>query len=78
MNGTILGALIALGLILYYPTSCAFWPYARCWRCKGDGKFTAWWGKAFRLCGRCDGTGRRLRIGRRIYNHFHRLRRESR
>lgn len=70
MSGTVLGVLIVVFLVLYYVSSCAFWPYSRCGKCKGEGRFPAWWGgRAFRFCGRCGGAGRRLRFGRWIYNY---------
>lgn len=68
MSGSLCGALIGVGLPLYYLTSCIFWPYTRCWRCRGDARHTAWWGGGFQLCGVCSGTGRRLKFGRWIYN----------
>lgn len=69
MNATIVVVLIAAGWAVYYTSSCLFWPYANCRRCKGNGKARAMWGgKAFRRCGRCGGTGRRLRLGRRLFN----------
>jgi hypothetical protein len=72
-----LGLLIALGWTAYYLSSCVFWPYTSCGRCKGTARHTAWWGGGFRQCGRCDGTGRRLRIGRRVWNRIHSLRKDA-
>lgn len=63
---------------LGYAASCAWWPFARCGKCKGAGRFARKDGKVFRDCRRCRGSGRRLRIGRRIYNHMHRVRKEAR
>lgn len=78
MNGTILAVLVVVGWSVYYGTSCVFWPYANCGRCKGNGKAKAWWGGGFRPCGGCGGAGRRLRIGRRLYNYVHVNRRGTR
>jgi hypothetical protein len=77
MNHVLAGILLPLTVIAYYTLSCLFWPYAKCRRCDGGGKFRSPSGKAWRLCRRCAGTGGRLRIGRRIFNYFHRLRRDS-
>jgi hypothetical protein len=68
MSGTLLAILATTAAVVYYVSSCIFWPYTSCGRCKGNGKHGAWWGGGFRLCGRCSGSGRRLRTGRRIYN----------
>ncbi len=62
----------------WYATACRTWPWGSCWRCKGTGKLGAWGSddkprrrRHFRKCPRCRGTGIRLRIGRRIFNHLH-------
>lgn len=57
--------LAAAGL---YALTCWWWPFANCPRCHGSAKSQGVGG--FRRCPRCRGTGRRLRIGRRILNHF--------
>ena len=50
---------------------CAAFPFGHCRRCKGTGKlYSPLVRKIFRLCPRCDGTGRRVRIGRRIYEYL--------
>lgn len=49
-----------------YLIACWLWPWTRCWRCKGTGKFRSPTGRAWRDCPRCDGRGKRLRIGRYI------------
>ncbi|WP_326811196.1 hypothetical protein [Streptomyces scopuliridis] len=62
---------------LCYGLMCAASPYGACRKCKG-------WGhkihqtrsgrlKRGRQCRRCYGYGRRLRIGRRLYNSAARL-----
>lgn len=78
MSGTLCGVLIAGGLPLYYLSSCAFWPYSKCWRCKGDAKHKAMWGGGFRLCGWCSGTGRRLKVGRWVFNYIRAKKKASR
>lgn len=63
-------AVTLLVLTLGYLVACAVWPYANCIRCHGAGKFRSPTGKAWRNCPRCKGTGRRVRIGRRIHSHL--------
>jgi hypothetical protein len=66
-----LAALITIG----YVFSCAFGPYKTCRVCRGNGQIAGPFG-GIRLCPRCDGTGLRLRLGRRAWNAFRRLYRE--
>jgi hypothetical protein len=63
---TLLTLLIAGG----YLAACAIWPFTACSRCDGNGKRRSPSGKAWRPCRRCGGTGARLRLGRRVYNHL--------
>lgn len=69
-------ATVALAL-LAYAASCAWWPFAACWRCDGAGKFARRDGKVWRTCRRCKGSGRRLRLGRRVWNYARRQHREG-
>jgi len=73
MNTTLAVIGIVVGLPLYYATGCVFWPYAKCWRCRGTARRSALWGGGFQLCGTCGATGRRLKLGRAIYNYFRNL-----
>lgn len=61
---TLLAALWLAG----YAVAVRFWPWANCRRCHGNGKSRSPSGKAFRRCPRCKGSGRRLRLGRRVLN----------
>jgi hypothetical protein len=70
-------ALILL-VTIGYALTCAVWPFAACRRCHGTGRLRSPLGRAYRLCPRCNRTGLRLRIGRRIYNHVRSLSRDSR
>lgn len=72
-----LAASLALLLwLLAYAALCAAQPFARCRKCNGLGYHPT--GKRGRKpCRRCKATGRRLRIGRRIYNGGHRLHRDG-
>ena len=68
---TFLGILILAGYAACYVLMCGIFPFGHCRRCKGAGKlYSPFSRRAFRLCPRCDGTGRRVRIGRRIYEYF--------
>jgi hypothetical protein len=71
--------LAAAGLLaaLVYAASCWLWPYTHCRRCHGLGHISRDDHKVFRLCRRCHGTGRRLRLGRRAFNHLARRRRDA-
>lgn len=64
--------LLLLVVTFGYILACAIWPYQPCPRCHGTGKLRAPFGRALRICGRCRGTGLRLRLGRRIWNHLRR------
>lgn len=67
-------AAIALGLlaIAAYPLLCMVSPFGTCRRCKGDGYRLDRKAKLKR-CKRCKTTGKRARIGRRIYNRWARI-----
>jgi hypothetical protein len=67
----ILAALITVG----YIASCALWPYKACRGCRGYGQISGPFG-GIRICRVCDGTGLRLRLGRRMWNAFRRLYRD--
>lgn len=66
--GTGYVVLLLLAGVLWYLASCAWWPFARCLSCKGTGRHSRKDRKVWRICRRCGGNGRRLRIGRRIFN----------
>ncbi|MQM26638.1 hypothetical protein [Glycomyces albidus] len=57
-------AATALGLAaaLAYLFRCWAFPYGRCWWCRSDGRNAAGY------CNACHGTGRRVRLGRRLYD----------
>jgi hypothetical protein len=64
-----IGLFVAAGL--GYAASCVWWPYAKCTKCEGAGKFARSDGKVWRDCKRCKKSGARLRVGRKIYNYLH-------
>ena len=62
-------ALVALAVLLFLGWRLLLWrwfPYAPCKHCKGSSK--RWSGKFFRPCRWCNATGRRIRLGRRLWN----------
>jgi hypothetical protein len=68
--------LVGIGVVLLtaatYAGSCWWYPLGHCWCCSGSGRHSRKDGKVFRPCRWCKGSGRRWRIGRRIWNHFRR------
>jgi hypothetical protein len=52
-----------------YLVACWLWPYAACRACKDTpGKRFSPSGKAWGDCRHCEGSGKRVRIGRKIWN----------
>lgn len=66
--------LTLLVVTLGYALACTAWPFKPCGRCHGTAKRRSPLGGAFRFCRHCRGTGRRLRLGRRAWNHLRRHR----
>lgn len=86
----VLFAGIALIVAVGYAGACYVKPFTACHRCKGSGTAPAtWWQRLSRRttrpralrgrpdCRRCTGTGLRLRIGRRVFNHIRSIRRQG-
>ena len=69
--------LIILVFAALYIAACALWPFAACRWCEG-GKKRSPGGRAWRTCGRCGGTGARVRLGRRLWSGFGDLRERGR
>jgi hypothetical protein len=68
-----LASLALAGYAAYYLAACSLFPFGACRRCKGAGKLRNPLSKRmFRLCPRCEGTGRRVRVGRRIFEYLRR------
>ncbi|RSS79496.1 hypothetical protein [Streptomyces sp. WAC06614] len=63
-------ALLALGA---YAVLCAASPFGNCRKCDGIGAIPTTTRthrpKPPKICRRCHGHGKRLRIGRRLHNH---------
>lgn len=67
----LLTATAVVVAVAAYAAACAFWPYAPCPRCAGTGKRKSPSGRYWRDCKRCKASGKRLRLGRRIFNFWH-------
>ena len=67
-----LASVAALSYSLCYVISCAAFPFGRCRRsrCENGRIHSRLSRKVFRHCPRCEGTGRRVRIGRRVYEYL--------
>jgi len=61
-----LGALAVLAFVGWRLLTILLFPYGPCWHCRGSGKHRS--GQYWRPCRKCKGTGRRTRLGRRIWN----------
>lgn len=59
-------ALAVLAFLAWRLVLIVAFPYGPHPRCRGTGK--RWNGKYFRPCRGCKGTGRRLRLGRRVWD----------
>lgn len=64
--------LIGLGLlwVAYKAIQCWLWPFAKCSKCDGTGKWMSPTGKNWATCRRCEGKARRLRTSRKIFNYL--------
>lgn len=69
----VLFILVTLG----YLGMCVIWPYRPCRHCRGYGRFQGPF-RGIRFCPWCDGTGLKLRFGRRVINEYRRLHRNAR
>lgn len=80
MRGTLTATAIGLTLLVLavYAASCAVWPFADCWCCRGRGHHRPKGNrKLSRPCRWCRASGKRLRIGRRVWNRARRQYREA-
>ena len=63
--------VLALMITAGYAFTCWIWPFKPCRYCHGSGKRRAPFDlNAVRIHGRCNGTGLRLRNGRRLYEYL--------
>lgn len=77
------GILTATGIValvaLYYVGSCIVRPFRDCWLCDGNGHHRSKRNRRLsRPCRWCAASGKRLRIGRRMWNRARRIQREAR
>jgi DnaJ-class molecular chaperone len=72
-------AILALAIVtIGYGLACAVAPWGHCRKCHGIGRKTTRRGKVTRSwCRRCDGTGLRVRVGRRVWTWISREYREG-
>ncbi|MEV0723940.1 hypothetical protein AB0I37_14305 [Micromonospora purpureochromogenes] len=79
MRGTLFAIAITLVVVLrYVVSSCIIRPWRDCWLCKGRGYFRSKGNrKLSRGCRHCRYTGKRLRIGRRLWNRARRTARQA-
>ena len=70
-----LGLVIGGVFVVWQVVSCWWYPFARCWCCKGTGRHGK---KVFRDCWWCGGRGRRLRVGRWLVDGIRRRRDDGR
>lgn len=78
MRGALTATAIALILLVGYPIRLALFPLKDCWCCDGAGVHRSDSNrKHSRRCWWCKGSGKRWRIGRRIWNRFRQKHREA-
>jgi hypothetical protein len=66
---------VAAGVLLAaagYALACWVWPFGTCGACHGTAERVTWLLSRTVPCGRCAGTGQRLRVGRRAYTFLRR------
>jgi DnaJ-class molecular chaperone len=68
MTGGLVLAMALVAVVGGYVVACWVWPSTACRKCESHGKRRSPTGRAFKICRRCKGTGRRIRTGRRIFN----------
>ena len=57
--------LVIVVLVLLYLAFCWRYPYTACGACRGGRHFSSG-GRYWRKCRRCNGTGKKIRLGRRV------------
>ena len=63
-------SLLAIGYAVLQIVGCVVFPFTACRRCAGSSKRRSPSGRAFRLCGKCGGSGRQVRLGRRLWTRI--------
>ena len=65
-----LASLTTLGYAAWYILISVLAPWRACRRCHGTGHTGHRGARRGQDCRPCDGTGRRVRLGRRLYEHL--------
>lgn len=60
-------AIASLIVVLLYLIESNIWPYTACGKCKGKGRFWSPFTMSWRNCPRCNGGGKKTRLGRRLF-----------
>ncbi|MFI5803075.1 hypothetical protein [Streptomyces sp. NPDC051561] len=81
MTPALLAIACLFAITLCYSKTCAASPFGNCRKCKGFG-FAMKTDRKGRLkrgkhCRRCNGVGKRIRVGRWLYNRAARLHRDG-
>jgi hypothetical protein len=68
----LLATLTIVGYAALYAIGCVIFPFGRCRRprCESGRIHSRLSRKVFRGCPRCEGTGKRVRVGRRVYEYL--------
>ena len=78
MRGTIVATVLIVAGLLIYVVSCMIRPFRDCWMCDGKAHHRSKRNpKLSRPCRWCKASGKRLRIGRRLWNRARRVARET-
>ncbi|MEU3073906.1 hypothetical protein [Streptomyces laurentii] len=76
-----LASLLALLTLSGYALLCMASPFANCRKCRGIGHKVVLdrknRPKRDKICRRCKGRGKRLRVGRRLHNHSRAIHRDG-
>jgi hypothetical protein len=68
LSGSTVLVLVGLGLLVLWLLSLLLHPFTTCSSCNGTPRsYGAVATRSFRLCGNCGGSGRRLRVGARVW-----------
>lgn len=73
MTPDLIATLTLTAMTSIYALACWVFPFGRCRRCSGGGIGKTLIMRRLRACRACHGSGRRLRIGRRVYNTLHHI-----
>ncbi len=78
MRGTITATVLIAATLAGYALSCAVRPFRDCWLCGGQAHHRSKRNpKLSRPCRWCKATGKRLRLGRRLWNRARRVQRAA-